>query len=169
MPRRVAFMFLLLAVACGGGPTTPSVPPTPPPPTFPSMAGGWGGTWAAVTVVFLPEGPAPGSVSCNVTWLIGSQTGGSLVGTYQQTGQGCADAGSMSGNVSSGGNVALTFSSNVPSPVVCVRTSGNGVYNGVLSVTTGALTAQTVEGLHCTFGRETFDLNRTATLSMSRR
>jgi hypothetical protein len=100
MPRRLALVFVLFAAACGTSPTAP------PPPTFPTMRGGWGGTWAAVWTTLLPEGPVPGSASCGMTWLIDSQnTDGSFVGTYQETGQ-CADAGSVSGTVSTAGAVA---------------------------------------------------------------
>jgi hypothetical protein len=167
MLRRLAFVLVLLASGCGG--STPTAPAAPPPPTYPTMTGGWGGTVASAWTTFLPNGgSAPGGGTCSETWLIGSQSGGSFSGTYQGSGTGCADAGTMSGTVSTGGVVAFTFQSTMPSAIVCTRTSGDGVYNGVVSAG-GALTAQRSESIHCTFFQEIFDRNVTATFSMNRR
>jgi hypothetical protein len=161
-------VFVLFAAGCGGGPTAPTAQPTPPPPTFPTMTGGWGGTWAAVWTTLLPEGPVPSSANCDMSWLITSQSGGFFSGTYERTGTQCADAGSMTGTVSPDGGVALKPKSTLPSALMCVLTSGDVVYNGAVSAA-GALTAQVVEGLHCTFGGETFDRNVSATVSMNQR
>jgi len=71
----------LLAASCGGGgPSTPTAPATPPPPVFPNMIGGWGGTAAQTYTVHAPGSNTTGggSVTCNSTWLITSQTAGSF-------------------------------------------------------------------------------------------
>jgi hypothetical protein len=141
----------------------------PPALIFPTMTGGWSGTSSAAWTTFLPNGNAgPGGVTCSHTWLIASQSGGSFSGTWQQSGTGCADAGTMSGMVSASGTVAFTFQSTMPSAIVCTRTSGDGVYNGVVSAG-GALTAQRSESIHCTFFQEIFDRNVSTTFSMNRR
>lgn len=164
--RHVAFWLLVMLWACGGD--SPTAPP-PPPPTFPTMTGGWGGTYAAAWTTFLSDGhQAPGGVTCNQTWLIGSQSAGTFSGTYQSAGTGCADAGTINGTVSSDGVVAFVLKTSMPSAIVCTRTSGDGVYNGVVSPG-GALTAQRTESLHCTFSNQTFDRDVSATFAMNRR
>jgi len=103
-----------------------------------------------------------------MTWLIDSQTDESFAGTYQETGQQCADAGSVNGTASTGGLVALSFKSSVPHAVVCERTGGDGIYRGFVSAS-GGLTAQRDATLRCTLGRESWSATQTATLSMNRR
>ncbi len=53
---------------------------------FPSMTGGWGGTWAAVTTLHLPEGPVTRSASCAMTWLVNSQTDGAFAERIRRLG-----------------------------------------------------------------------------------
>lgn len=99
-------------------------------PLFPSVLGAWSGTLS-----FAAQGS---SGSCNQTWLITSQTGGTFSGTFQITGgTGCSQAGTISG--------AITSTNAITSLGVVSNTVSNGaVCTDSNSVTTGLLSGRTM-------------------------
>lgn len=114
---------------CGGGDSSPVAPsntsPAPPPaPVYPQMVGTWLGT---VTITALGI-----SFTCNVSLLVGSQTGGTFNGTFQESGGvGCSSAGNSTGTVTTGNQVSLTNVATVTDGAVCTDT--NKTENGLVS------------------------------------
>ncbi len=153
----------------------PTPPPTPPPPTFPSMVGGWSGTLAVSWIRRTTIGDVRNSTTCDITWLISSQTAGGFSGTYQNSGSGgtaspCSSAGTVSGTISSAG-VVTASPMTLPSP--CTRTSGTGAFTGIMSAN-GGLTAQGNDVIHCTIVLApdvtvVYDEERAMTLLLNRR
>ena len=159
MRRAALFSVLALMIACGDSPTIPS---TPPPPQYPSMVGGWGGTWTQTWVTTF----GPGSQTCNETWLVTVQNAGAFDGTYQRSGDDCGASGMINGGILVSGEVDVRHRGATGSD--CVLLSGDGVYKGFVSPA-GGLTAQTAYSVRCPFNRGTLDYSVTATLSMNRR
>jgi hypothetical protein len=124
---------------------------------FANMVGAWTGT-----VTFSALGL---SGSCNISWLITAQNGGSFSGTYQETGgTGCPQAGSFDGTISSANVVTFRRTSvTVGNGASC--TDSNVISNGLLSGST--VTIQTSFIRSCTNPNTTFAESQT--LSVTKR
>jgi hypothetical protein len=138
MRHILAICALITLTACGSSTptaptqTTPPPPPPPPPVVYPTMTGNWGGT---LTIVVSLAG-TNASNTCSHTWTITNQSQGSFSGTFQLAGGtivNCAQAGTVSGTVGTDGRLTgVAFSIAVGSSG-CVRTSGDGLFNGQLA------------------------------------
>lgn len=156
---------LALTVGCGGSPTAPSFPATPPPPVYPTMTGGWGGTWTQV----YNSGGQNANLVCSAVWIITSQTNEQFFGTVQWSGDtGCPGAAQLVGNVLPNGEVHV--SPRGSSPGLCILTGGDSDYHGFVSPS-GGLTAQQSYRTHCEgeqYGRG-IDYTVVATFVVNRR
>jgi hypothetical protein len=94
-------------------------------PLFANLVGAWSGTETSVGLGT--------STVCNDTWLINSQTGGAFAGTFQLSGNGCSEAGSFQGTISTTNAITdiHTTSVTVGSGVVCH--DSNATTSGLLS------------------------------------
>ncbi len=121
---------------------------------FSNMNGAWSGTQVATS--------ASGSSTCNMSWIVTGQTGSQFAGTWQDS-VGCAEAGTLKGNISSSDEITgLTLEAVVSQPN-CTRVEGDGVFAGVLSG--GNATVQMTDTIRC-LGM--VDLVRSITLSMKK-
>jgi hypothetical protein len=165
--RRCAGLFAVLAAVACGGPSAPSVPPTPPPPVYPSMVGGWGGTWAQV----FQTSNGTGDTTCAAVWIITGQTDGSFNGTAQRTGDGvCPGSWSIRGTVLPDGSVQVSDVGGGGGQSLCAQVAGETNYTGIVSAA-GGLTARRAYSLHCVGGQYGggIDYSVVATYAMNRR
>jgi hypothetical protein len=138
----------------------------PAPVSYPSAIAAWTGT-RTINAVY-SDGEARGTTSCEETWIIRSQSGGSFSGTFQSTGSGtCAQSGTLSGTVSFTGAISdLTFSSGIGDNPACTRGADNARYAGTL--TAKGITAQGSDRMQCAFPRAVATAERTISLTMTR-
>lgn len=151
--RVLPLAFALALAACGGSspaaptPQPPAPPPPPPAPTYPTMIGVWSGT----STVAARAGTAAGSNVCTTSWNITAQSGDTFTGTFQVAGgttTSCADAGTITGIVSTSNGIAVSLSSSFVATSGCTKTSGDTVYTG--SVVGGAANLTASETFICT-------------------
>ena len=155
--------------SCGSSsPTSPS-PSSPQPattsvpqPPFPSLRGGWRGTYTIVA-----DSPTLGNISnmCTVT----SQTQGSFSGRWSISGgttTSCAQSGRLNGTVTRARNVTMTHAVQIGNNPNCTRTGGSNIFRGVLSGTNISVT--TSDRISCTTGSSTATARRSLTLSLNR-
>jgi hypothetical protein len=158
----IVTVIALMTAACSGGDDSP----TAPTPQYPSMIGGWGGTFTVNATL----GTLSGSNTCTQSWTITDQTGGQFSGTWQLSGGttvSCGQSGVVNGTITSSGSFAdLTFGVQVGAVTGCTRTS-SAPYSGV--VTGNSLSVQSSEQLTCTGSGGTFSGSRSLVTALTRR
>jgi hypothetical protein len=164
--RLLILVILVIAVAsigCGGdSPTAPSV-------SYPSLVGGWIGTYTSnLNIPNVPGGTASGG--CTLSWTVTSEGSGQFSGTWQLTGgfgavTSCASSGALSGVISSSGSItSLSFATTIGAglPAGCSQTSSTG-YTGIAS--SASVNASSSERYSCpTLGASLVEVGRVISL-----
>lgn len=160
-----------LLSGCGGSsPLAPS-PVASPQPTFPSLIGGWVGTYTSNINIPNVSGGS-GSGGCSISWIVTNQTAGQFSGTWQLTGgfgqaTGCGSSGNLSGAVTSSGAITnLSFATSVGPLPVCASLSSTG-YSGTATAT--SVNASATERWSCTSGSITVVADVGRVLALTKR
>jgi hypothetical protein len=137
------------------------------PVSYPSAIAAWTGTRTIAAIY--SDGEGRGTITCEETWIIRSQSGASFAGTFQSSGSGtCVQSGTLSGTLTFAGAISdLTFSTAVGDNPLCTRSSASARYSGMMSAT--GITAQAGDELQCSFARSTTTAERTISIAMTRR
>ena len=156
----------IFSPAPASAPGVPATPIVPAPVSYPSAVAAWTGT-RLISAVY-SDGQPRATTSCEETWIIRSQSGGSFSGTFQSTGSGtCAQSGTLNGTISFTGAISdLTFSSAVGDNPECTRSSDNVRYAGTLSAK--GITAQAGDRMQCAFTRGSATAERSISITMTR-
>lgn len=191
--RHILILALVCVLSgCGSSPTTPSPTPTPTPsptqtptpapqpapqpapppaPVYPIMAGGWSGK-LTLTVTVRQTGERATNV-CDQSWVVSTQFTDTFTGTWQISGGtagGCGQAGPLIGRVTTAGAVVgLDFSAILGASSGCTRSSGTGVFAGIVSNNATTVTAQSTDVVQCVVAGATLDGDRLLSLEMTKR
>lgn len=158
--RLAAALIVAGLVGCSNGPTAPA---TPPPPQYLNARGGWAGSFQ---VSWSVAGRASGSYTCNMTWVVDRQTGGSFEGSHQLSGEdeACASFGRITGDLQFDGSMATTLTGVTPA---CTQVSGDRAFFGFMTANT--VTAQRRVVWRCAVSAGTFDFAYAQTITLNRR
>jgi len=168
---RIRLLVVVIASLCatcggsGGGSTSTFAPSyTPPPPSYPDVRGQFSGNLVTSAVYSTGDSPNWGSF-----WVLTfNQTGNQLTGTGQgqdlDTGQ--SSAFTLTGSITTSGNLLIYFSSGAFDPR-CTTTSGSRTYTG--SFVSNTLTLSNSRTDLCNIGSGLMiSMVRTSTSSMQK-